>query len=182
MELDFIDLNTLDWIIIGLVSLLLIWHVAHGFTRNLIALFVWVLAFLVATIFSASAQEFLMPYIKDAELLELVPFALIFVFSFIFIKLIIFFILVNFITSFVTSGAGERIKPLVRLLAAFSALPLIGVQLLVLLQFSRLFAVHWTEYWHVSTLVPFALQLEGYWNSWVLSALCDYIAKILCVA
>ena len=187
MELNFISLNRLDWIVLAVFVIFLIWHVSNGFMRNLFALFVWVTALLAASIFSPSAQNILAPYITNTELLELVPFALIFIFAFIFLRLILVFIIVNFVTSFMNASSGERMKPLMRFLAAFSALPLIGVQFLVLLQFSRLFAIHKTKYWLDDSLfIPFALRLESYWDDgvlkWVLSPLCDNLFQTLCAA
>ena len=170
LNFSFLLFNQLDWAIIAIVIVLLLWYTMRGVFKVLISLLIWLMALLIAQLGSLLLEEFLASYIKDTELLQLLPFALIFIFTFIFL---------NLLTSFFNFGGGIVTGPAARLLAAFFSIPLITVQLLVLLQFAYLLAVHRADYWYSSQLVPYVLDLEKYWDDWVIFPLCQ--TSSLCV-
>lgn len=172
MELNFYLFNQLDWIILAIFLVLLIWHMTRGVIKTLISLVVWSLALIIAQLAAYSLRDFLSPYITDGELLILLPFFLIFVFALLFL---------NLITSFFRLDIGVAGGAAGRLLAFCCALPLIAVQILVLMQIAYLLAINDAQYWYFSELIFYVQDLEKYWSIWVLDPLCSFFTQVSCV-
>lgn len=172
MELNFFLFNQLDWIIVGIFLVLLTWHMTRGVIKTLVSLVVWLVAFVIAELAAFGLQDFLTPYITDSELLVLFPFFFVFVFVLLFLNLMISFFRLDI--DIMRGVVG-------RLLAFCCSLPLIVIQILVLTQVAYLLAVNNTEYWYYSQLTSYVLDLEGYWNIWVLEPLCSSFWRGPCV-
>ena len=172
MELDFFLFNQLDWIIIAIFLVLLTWHMTRGVIKTLISLVVWLLAFIIAKLAAYGLQDFLAPYITDSELLILFPFFFVFVFVLLFL---------NLVTSFFRLDIDLVKGAVGRLLAFCCSLPLIIIQILVLTQLAYLLAFNSTEYWYFSQLTTYVLDLESFWNTWILEPLCSSLLRSSCV-
>ena len=162
-DFSFLLFNQLDWTIVALFVVLFLWYIMRGPFKIAISLAVWLITLLTAQIGALLLEGFLSSYISEAELLRLFPFAFIFIFTFLFL---------NLFTSFLSPLSAASVGLAARSLAAFLAVPLLGAQLLVLLQFAYLFAIHDANYWYSSQLVPYVLTMEEYWGDWVITPLC----------
>ena len=73
------ELNWADWTLLGIIAFSSLLSVMRGFTREVISLIIWLLAFVVARSFQSEAQVLLAPYIDDPMMLSLAAFAMLFV-------------------------------------------------------------------------------------------------------
>jgi membrane protein required for colicin V production len=72
-------MNTIDWIIIGIVSLSTLISLKRGFVKEALSLVTWIAAFLIARLFSTELAPLLTEYISSSSTRLVAAFALLFV-------------------------------------------------------------------------------------------------------
>ncbi len=162
-------LNQVDWFIILAITILLMYGVTQGLGRVMTTLLLWGVSFIMAQLVARILSIPLSSYIDDPELLVLVPFSISFLFSLMIFKLLFSFILIN----------TEK-TPLMRSLGGLMALPLALVQFLVLVSFARLLTLDDSSYWLESQLIPIILQVEFYWETYVMNNVCKLLPAAQC--
>lgn len=162
-------LNEIDWFIILAIVILLMYGITQGLGRVLTTLILWGISFVVAQLVSRILSIPLAAYISDPELLVLVPFSISFLFS---------LMILNLFFSFLSISTAKN--PLMRSLGGLAALPLALVQLLVLVSFARLLTLDESSYWLESQLVPLILQVEFYWETYVMNGVCRLLPAAQC--
>ncbi|MBE8182495.1 MAG: hypothetical protein HAW61_03095 [Candidatus Portiera sp.] len=162
-------LNQVDWFIILAITILLMYGVTQGLGRVMTTLLLWGVSFIMAQLVARILSIPLSSYIDDPELLVLVPFSISFLFSLMIFKLLFSFLLIN----------TEKTS-LMRSLGGLMALPLALVQFLVLVSFARLLTLDDSSYWLESQLIPIILQVEFYWETYVMNNVCKLLPAAQC--
>lgn len=169
MAINFLQLGAIDWILIIFVMLGVLLGITRGIGKVSISLLIWSISLISSQIIATTLSTPLGSYINDSELLLLLPFSI----SFFFIMIVL-----SLLFSFLSINAGT--SPLVRLLGALASLPLIAVQLLVAVNFSRLLTIDESIYWLESEIIPLILQIEYYWQSIILNNFCSFFPGVSC--
>ncbi len=72
-------MNLLDYVLIGVVSLSMLFAFWRGFMREFVSLAGLIAAFLIASQFSRPASEFLLPWLQNRTISDIAGFGLIFI-------------------------------------------------------------------------------------------------------
>jgi membrane protein required for colicin V production len=150
-------LNAADWTIISVVGVSMTLSVLRGFVREALSLLGWVLAFVVAMLFSERFAWVLAGSIQDDTSRHVVAFAILFVVTLVAVALLAR-LLQSFI-QFVGLGFLDRILGM-----AFGFARGVFVLLAVIAVSRPLLAPERYDWWQESLLLPHLLLMEGWFR------------------
>lgn len=145
-------MNWADWAIIGIIALSGVISLKRGFIKEAMSLLVWVLAFIIARMFSANMATLLVDYIDVTTVRYAAAFAILF------ISTLVVGALVNYLISTLVRATGlsgtDRLLGMIFGIARGGLLVVVAV---ALLKNTPLTDAMW---WYESALIPEFLMLE----------------------
>jgi len=145
-------MNTIDWIIIGIVSLSTLISLKRGFVKEALSLVTWIAAFLIARLFRTDLAPLLSEFISSSSTRLVAAFALLFV-----------------ATLIVGAMINHLVGELVRLTGLSGTDRLFGtifglarglMILVVVVALTKLTPLTEDKWWQESIIIPELLKLE----------------------
>ncbi len=161
------ELNWLDWIVIGLISLSVVVSLFRGLIREVMSLLVWGVALWIALRFSNVGADFLVGYIELPSARQAVAFGLFFLVT----------LLVGGIASYLIGQLVEKtgLSGTDRMMGAlFGILRGVAVVLLLVL-FAGFTPVTKDPWWQASVIMPHFERLAVWASSYLPEEVSQYI-------
>lgn len=148
-------MNWADWVILGILLVSSLISVKRGFVKEALSLATWLVAFIVAMLFSARLALLLVNLIETPSIREMVAFALLFA------STLIVGAMVNHLVSEVVRMTGlagtDRFFGMI-----FGLARGLVVVMALLILLPSLLPLHQDQWWHQSALIPHFLAFENW--------------------
>ncbi|HSG03459.1 MAG TPA: CvpA family protein [Marinobacterium sp.] len=147
-------MNWTDWVIIGIIALSGLLSLKRGFMREAMSLISWIVAFILARLFSGVLSTHLVPFLPDPAAAMMAAFAILFVATLLVCSLIQMLI--------IALVRATGLSATDRLLGVGFGVVRGGLVVVVIVALLRMTPVATNEWWQSSNLIPHFVLLEGW--------------------
>lgn len=157
-----------DYVVLTIIGFSVVVSVVRGFSREVLALLGWILAFVAANALSGLVAEWFVPFIKDGSVRVLTAFVSVFIVTLVLASLF------GMAISRLLKGAGLGLED--RLLGGFFGLARGMLIVLVMVLISGLTALPRQPAWTDAMLSPPLEALAGTLKPWLPTAVSRYLS------
>lgn len=143
-----------DWVIVGIIALSGLLSLKRGFLREAISLITWVVAFILARLFSGVLSTHIAPFLPDPAASLMAAFAILFVLTLLCGSLIQMLI--------IALVRATGLSATDRLLGVGFGVVRGGLVVIVMVALLRMTPVAANDWWQSSSLIPHFVLLEGW--------------------
>jgi membrane protein required for colicin V production len=143
-----------DWVIVGIIALSGLLSLKRGFLREAMSLITWVVAFVLARLFSGVLSTHIAPFLPDPAAGLMAAFAILFVLTLLCGSLIQMLI--------IALVRATGLSATDRLLGVGFGVVRGGLVVIVMVALLRMTPVAANDWWQSSSLIPHFVLLEGW--------------------
>lgn len=143
-----------DWVIVGIIALSGVLSLKRGFLREAMSLITWVVAFILARLFSGVLSSHIAPFLPDPAASLMLAFAILFVLT------LLCGSLIQMLVTALVRATGLSATD--RLLGVGFGVVRGGLVIIVTVALLRMTPVAANDWWQSSTLIPHFVLLEGW--------------------
>ncbi len=143
-----------DWVIVGIIALSGLLSLKRGFLREAMSLITWVVAFILARLFSGVLSTHMAPFLPDPVASMMAAFATLFVLTLLCGSLIQMLI--------IALVRATGLSATDRLLGVGFGVVRGGLVVIVMVALLRMTPVAANDWWQSSSLIPHFVLLEGW--------------------
>jgi len=148
-------MNSIDWSIIGLLSISTLISAIRGAAKESLSLLVWLLSALIASMFHDQIEVLLINIIEDQSLRALIAWLSIFL-LFLFLGAIFNYFFGKFVKASSLTGT-DRLLGII-----FGIVRALIITMVFLTVIPKIFPAAHTEWWIESTLIPYFQPFQGW--------------------
>ena len=146
-------LNWADWVVIAVIAISCLISLWRGFVKEALSLAIWIIALIVASVFSTRLAPFLMEYLSEPSLRQMAAFAILFIATLL-IGGAVNYLLSTLVKATGLSGTDKLLGMLFGLLRG------LVIIMVVVMYLPRWVPVEEDSWWQESVVVPYFLGFE----------------------